>query len=1091
MATADQDARRNRSLVNPPPDRLIHLLISASAGSGKTYQLVRRFLHLLALGQDPEAIAAMTFTRKAAGEFFNRILRKLAELAVQPGNAAGYFGDLRPRVAGQPEFARLLRQLTRQMHRLRLGTLDSFFANITTCFPLELGLPAGARVMDEQEAQQARADALDALLERLHGEDQAAEMHALLEAFKQATFGAEEKSVEESLQGWAESGISLWDDSGTGSERGWGDVQRIWGTRSPLTQKPAAAEEIIAEVRASFVPPHERGARLLDETLQAVRDMTPGLTVPKRVKELLEKLIPQLADLQGGRGELQWMNKKLPLDQKAASSLLRLAQWLLGRELAVRVERTRGLAKLMTLYAAEYSQRVQARGWLSFSDVQRLLSRAAKEDSPWLTGGGDLWFRMDGRYQHWLMDEFQDTSRTQWRVLENLVDEVMQDAEGERSFFAVGDPKQSIYLWRQADPELFEDITQRYPEDGQHGLHEEPLSQSFRSAQPVLDAVNAVFGSTQLLSLLPKDSLKGFAFQPHEAAQKELTGHVALLSPRKAAEKLDQLKPVDVAAALLREIEPLRRGLTCAVLVRQNSHVRALTEDLRALTGMPVVCEADQRPVVDNAVTLALLSLLTLAAHPGDKLALEHLQMTPLWQLIDDPNNKGWRYHLAAIQSSVVERGFAECLDEWLPRLRSVLPAMDEFHQLRVAQMMDIAAEFDATGCRDIDAFLEFARDYPMRRRGANRAIQVMTIHAAKGLEFDMVILPTLDGSALDNVKHSDLLISRDHDGVRWVLQSPVKVFVQLDAVLNAERIETERRTAFESLCRLYVAMTRAKRGLYLIATPPPQNGEALKECRLLRETLGVQAEDVVIDGRTFVQEWQTGAADWFASASVQPAPQAVVATSPVALGELLRAKQPMPRRRTPSGEESFRIKGRVLFSSGRDPGRQLGSLVHALLESVEWWKPGRDLTPLREHWRARSLLRGSPVEPDALDQVEHLLELAACAPAFAPLSAQTALWRERPFDMVIGSEWVSGIFDRVLVDHDAAGRITRAWLIDFKTDDAPDEASLEAKKAGYRPQIDFYREALGRLTGLPNTKIRTSLLFTRTGALVDLEATA
>jgi len=124
------------------PDALQHLLISASAGSGKTWQLVRRHLHLLALGEAPERIAAMTFTRKAAGEFFQRILRRLAELAVQPGEAAAYFGDCTPAVPADADFLRVLRQVTRRLHRLRLSTLDSFFASVTTCFPLELGLGA-------------------------------------------------------------------------------------------------------------------------------------------------------------------------------------------------------------------------------------------------------------------------------------------------------------------------------------------------------------------------------------------------------------------------------------------------------------------------------------------------------------------------------------------------------------------------------------------------------------------------------------------------------------------------------------------------------------------------------------------------------------------------------------------------------------------------------------------------------------------------------------------------------------------------------------------------------------------------------------
>ena len=145
-------------------NRLRHILVSASAGSGKTYQLVRRHLHLLALGQPPEGIAAMTFTRKAAGEFFQRILQRLSVLSQHAEPPEQYFTGMAPLPEPWPEFVTLLRKVTQRLHRLRLGTMDSFFANITACFPLELGLPLGASVMAENEAAQARREALDALL---------------------------------------------------------------------------------------------------------------------------------------------------------------------------------------------------------------------------------------------------------------------------------------------------------------------------------------------------------------------------------------------------------------------------------------------------------------------------------------------------------------------------------------------------------------------------------------------------------------------------------------------------------------------------------------------------------------------------------------------------------------------------------------------------------------------------------------------------------------------------------------------------------------------------------------------------------------
>ncbi len=1075
-------------------DSLHHLLISASAGSGKTYQLVRRYLHLLALGQEAQGIAAMTFTRKAAGEFFSRILQRLAEMAQEPEMAEAFFKGVTPPVETAQDFGQMLRRVTRQMHRLRLGTMDSFFANVASCFPMELGLPAGARVMDESETRQARKEALEGLLERLYQDEHGAAQTTLMEAYKQATFGAEEKTVDQTLQDWLANGLTLWEDSLGGERRGWGELGRIWSQKLEL----GTLAEVIAELRVAFQPGNAKGQDMLEELCVQALESVPGMSLPSRVKFFLDKLPEIWSDLLAGDAELAW-GKKTRVTGAAASAMVKLARTLMAREFVVRAQRTQGLAAVMAMMAEEYAQTVRARGRLSFADVQRLLSDAAVQKSPWITGEGDLWFRLDGQHEHWLLDEFQDTSRVQWRVIGGLVDEVIQDEGGERSFFAVGDPKQSIYLWRQAEPDLFDDILRAYPGRGAQGLHRDRLSQSFRSSQSVLDAVNAVFGDAQVLgNLLPEGALKGFAFENHTAAKRDLTGHAALLSPDPNLESEDA--QTHLTAELLMEIQPLQRGLSCAILVRANKDAQAITETLRASTGMEIVCESDQHPCTDNAVTLALLSVLQLAAHPGDKMALEHLKMTPLWPLLQGARDEGagaealrteeaaWRYAITAVQSRVYEKGFAAFMEEWTPLIWKVHPEMDGFHARRLAQMADIAAEFDATGNRDLDAFLEHAREYPLRTRGAANAIQVMTIHASKGLEFDIVILPRLDGAAMDQARQEDLLVSRDAEGVRWVLQTPPKVYAQLDPTLRSELLETKRRTAFESLCRLYVAMTRAKRALYLITDVPPKNAGALKEAKLLRETLGSSPK--LREGTAQMLEWETGDPQWFVAHAFVPAtlPEPIVLHRP--LGELLRQSQPMPRRRTPSGEEGFEVNGKVLFGEGREPGRRLGTLVHELFAEIEW---SPVLSELEARWLEKGLLTPDDLSATegpaatALDMVRQVLATAACQPVFAPPSTQAVVWRERSFDLMVSGEWITGTFDRVLLDRDAQGRYTQAWIVDFKTDDVPDEAALEEKLAGYRPQIVLYRQALARLTGLAAQDIRASLLFTRRQSLVAL----
>src|SRR5688572_12174630 len=172
---------------------LAHIMILASAGSGKTFALTNRFVELLARGAAPERIVALTFTRKAAGEFFDEILNKLARAASEPEAAASLARAIDAPHLGVPDFLRMLRAVADAMHRLRLGTLDSFFARIARVFPLELGLAGDFEVLEEHASRLERQRVLRRMFTR-SGELDAAQKE-FIEAFKRATFGAEEKQL--------------------------------------------------------------------------------------------------------------------------------------------------------------------------------------------------------------------------------------------------------------------------------------------------------------------------------------------------------------------------------------------------------------------------------------------------------------------------------------------------------------------------------------------------------------------------------------------------------------------------------------------------------------------------------------------------------------------------------------------------------------------------------------------------------------------------------------------------------------------------------------------------------------------------------
>ena len=177
-------SRSGRSIEIP------HRLLLASAGSGKTYRLTNRFIQILARDPDPapERIVALTFTRKAAGEFLDSILRKLAGASLDADRAGELGEKIGAKDFDRAEALELLRLLAGRLDRLGLGTLDSFFARLVGAFPFELGLAGGFRIVDGHELSIAKGKALGAVFD---GDPGSRSSEAFLQAFKLATFGNE------------------------------------------------------------------------------------------------------------------------------------------------------------------------------------------------------------------------------------------------------------------------------------------------------------------------------------------------------------------------------------------------------------------------------------------------------------------------------------------------------------------------------------------------------------------------------------------------------------------------------------------------------------------------------------------------------------------------------------------------------------------------------------------------------------------------------------------------------------------------------------------------------------------------------------
>ncbi|MGH8021557.1 MAG: UvrD-helicase domain-containing protein, partial [Opitutaceae bacterium] len=414
-----------------------------------------------------------------------------------------------------------------------------------------------------------------------------------------------------------------------------------------------------------------------------------------------------------GRGDavLEFNRKKQELSAAACSALRALVKHIVRAEILRRLETTRGIHAIIDGYERVYHDAVRRAGQLTFADVQRLLQQ---DDVIGLTSGATpeglsraerrmlIDWRLDGQFEHWLLDEFQDTSAGQWSVLKNLIDEVVQDDSGRRTLFYVGDVKQAIYAWREGDARLFREIFKYYNAAAPGAIVERRLDRSFRSGPAILAMVNTVFGDPAVLSsLFPAEAARRWSeeWREHQSAVPDRRGHSAWIFAE------DQDARFEATLQILQEIDPIGRGLTAAVLTQSNNMAAELADHLRR-AGLRAVAESDLHVCTDNPLTVALLALFKAAAHPGDSLAREHVRMTPLAREIEALGGHERDAVTRELLRSIHNDGFEATVEEWLRRLEPMLAADDIFSRERGRQMAEAARLFDESGSRDVAEFI-------------------------------------------------------------------------------------------------------------------------------------------------------------------------------------------------------------------------------------------------------------------------------------------------------------------------------------------------------------------------------------------------
>ncbi len=1052
-------------------------MILASAGSGKTFALTDRYVQLLALGAKPEQIVALTFTRKAAGEFFDGILNKLAR-AAGDAEAASELGERIGAMDTEPEtFLRILRGVVDAMPRLSLSTFDAFFARVVRAFPLELGLAGDFEILQAHGALIERRRVL-ARIFRHDGAGPDEHQRNFIEAFKRATFGAEEKSLAARLDRYLDEHHEAY--LAAPDARLWGNPDSIWPDGCAwLDEDPGMPTGALrAWADSASINAKQRGR--WHDFLHTAETWSPGAPLPRPLEYVIEKALANWDALGRGDAVLEFDRKKQELSAAACAALRAIVKHIVRGEFLRRLETTRGIHAILDGYERVYHDAVRRAGRLTFADVQRLLqqddilglggeaARATPEGLARAERRMLIDWRLDGQFEHWLLDEFQDTSAGQWSVLKNLIDEVIQDDSGRRSLFYVGDVKQAIYAWREGDARLFREIFNYYNAAAPGAIAERWLDRSFRSGPAILAMVNTVFGDRDALdSLFPREAARRWSdeWREHASAVPDRRGHSAWIFAE------DKAARFDATLKILQEIDPIGRGLTAAVLAQTNDMAAELADHLRRAGGLRAVAESDLHVCVDNPMTAALLALFKAAAHPGDSLAREHARMTPLAREIAALGGHERDAVTRALLRSIHNDGFEATVEEWLRRLEPTLEADDAFSRERGRQMAEAARLFDETGSRDVAEFIQFMERHVVRESETSAVVRVMTIHKAKGLGFDVVVLPDLEGDKLGS-RRKGLAARKSADRVtEWVLDLPPKPFQDCDPVLARFVESAEADACYDKLALLYVALTRAKRGLYVI-TKDPEKSSSNNFPKLLSLTLGEGRDSIPIGSRAFGGPWSEGDPAWHESIVMRPIAEAVSPFESIDAGVLAHRATRLDAR-TPSDHRSGTVRGASLFAGGSDAAA-FGTEVHALLALVEWWTPES-----REPWRAATRVAG--FSDNAIALAAACLDAPGLSEVFTPPpgAGSSEVWRERAFEMVDGSAWITGKFDRVIVERAADGVVERVRVYDFKTDRVGrDPSEWRSVADGHARQMTIYGRAAARLAGAPPDRVTTSVIL-------------
>lgn len=1091
--------------------------LAANAGSGKTKVLTDRVARLLLAGTEPQKVLCLTYTKAAAAEMQNRLLKRLGNWAMLEDDRLraelAALGDEAPLDAeGLARARRLFAQAIETPGGLKIQTIHAFCAALLRRFPLEAGVAHGFAELDERTARQLRHEVLetiaagpdrpafDGVLWHFSGDDidgLVAEISRNRDAFERPL---QESDLRSALA--IPTGLRVGDlpETVLGPDAG----PLLAAIIPALSGESTTMQRLAADL--SRLDPVAPGHSDLETLYDCFLLKESGQRVAKLRSKLLTK------------GAQEALGPDLSEEFLALAERVRTAREL---EFGLySVDRALALHRFAQVLLPQLTRRKAEGGWLDFDDLIERAGALLSDPSvaQWVL------FRLDGGIDHILVDEAQDTSPGQWRVIERLADEFTagEGARGTpRTIFVVGDRKQSIYSFQGADLAHFEAVQSRFSEKFTavgRPLQRTALLHSFRSSLAVLRLVDLTFA---------REAAPGLGGVPeHFAYHDEMPGRVDLWPAVPQPEKpqpSDWADPVDLpgedsatvvlARAVAAEIRamisagtqiPLAGGKRPVhpgdflILVQRRSAlffemIRACKEAGLAVAG------ADRLRLGGELAVKDIVSVLAFLATPEDDLALAEALRSPLFGL-----SEAELFALAHPRKGYLWLALREAEARFAPVLAILRDLLDQADFLRpydlierlltrhggrdrllarlgpeaeegIDELIAQALAYERGEVPSLTGFLVWlgADEVEIKRQleGAGRAIRVMTVHGAKGLEAPIVILP--DTARLRAPRTAE--VTRLPDGQAFWKGAAA----QLPAPLAAAQAEELVRARHERLRLLYVALTRAEKWL-IVATAGDEEDAGESWYSLVAEGMNsagtetVEACSEAVRKLGPVQRFSHGR--WPANG----VPGAAGEREGTVLPDWIHRRAPSPMESIAALSASDLGGAKALPGEAalldQDAAMLWGRQLHLLLEHLPQWP--------RAEWPnvAEGLLGFGEDRADA-EAIEPLIgaaEKVLRAVEDAGFLGPDALAEVEVSAVLpeLGDRRLHGVVDRLQLSP------TRIRVLDYKSNAVVPRTAAEVP-LGLVRQMAAYRAALRQI--YPERAVECSLLWTATGEIMPL----